>query len=357
MNSPSFERIDYQLRYNKHIERKLIFRRLLEASEKINFSKFKYLGFGSIWFVDYKIAHKLLGISEMLSMERSDSADRARFNAPFGCIKVEAGDSGKIISSLNEEFWSEPTMCWLDYDGCLDPSVVEDMGTLLDKAKIGSVIAISVNGSFQNYRPRNINGNRSREKTALGQIEAMLSGIAIPQRFDERRVNRAGNHEDIAAEVFPEFLSSLILLWMTHRVQKAKRQSKPGKLFYTDTSEETELATLEFMPIYNFCHKDGVEMITVGGMLIDAKKRDKYKSLFSDSLEWSTEEIGLPAHERLDLIPITVPEKGILDKCLPKPKDEFITSAIENGIRVPNDNLEKYWKYYKDFPTFLEANH
>lgn len=357
MNSPSFERVDYQLRYNKHIERKLIFRRLLEASEKIDFSNHTYLGFGSIWFVDYKIAHKLLGISEMLSMERPEHADRARFNTPFGCIKVEAGDSGKILSSLKDDFWSHPTMCWMDYDGCLDPSVVDDIGVLLDSAKLGSVVTVTVNANFHSYRPRNIVGKRARGNTALGQIESILSGLSIPQRFDERRVNRAGNHEDIAPELFPEFLSACLLLWMTHRVQKSKRQSTQGKLFYTDPLDDAEKRTIEFMPIYNFCQKDGVEMVTVGGMLIDAKNRERFKCLFQDSIEWSKEELGLPSHERLDLVPITVPEKALLDKCLPKAKNDFLLSADENGIKIPKESLEKYWKYYKDFPTFLEANH
>ncbi|MGC0014731.1 O-methyltransferase, partial [Ralstonia pseudosolanacearum] len=42
-SSPSFERIDYQLRYNKHIERKMIFDLLSRAHQHVGLANHRYL--------------------------------------------------------------------------------------------------------------------------------------------------------------------------------------------------------------------------------------------------------------------------------------------------------------------------
>lgn len=65
MTGASFERIDYQLRYNKHIERKLVFDILSRAAQRVSFSEHRYLGFGSMWFSDFRLARRLLGLGHV----------------------------------------------------------------------------------------------------------------------------------------------------------------------------------------------------------------------------------------------------------------------------------------------------
>ena len=82
--SGSFKRIDYSLRPAKHAERRMlcdIFRRLRPFGRVENYV---YVGFGSIWFSDFMLMHRSLGIKDMISIEHSiESRDRIEDNKPF----------------------------------------------------------------------------------------------------------------------------------------------------------------------------------------------------------------------------------------------------------------------------------
>ena len=59
--SGSYNAIDYRLRPAKHAERAM----LVEAAARLRFSdlqNYRYVGFGSIYFSDFEIFHKVLGI-------------------------------------------------------------------------------------------------------------------------------------------------------------------------------------------------------------------------------------------------------------------------------------------------------
>jgi hypothetical protein len=112
-------------------------------------------------------------------------------------------------------------------------------------------------------------------------------------------------------------------------------------------------APLKFVPLFNICHQDGVEMITVGGSI----------SAESDVAWWNATlasdpvlRVGAhgPLHHRLDLIPITLREKLALDALLPS-EEAIGEAAVECGVRVGDDQVEKYRVHYRHFPMFFEA--
>ena len=60
----SFRRIDYSLRPAKHAERRMlcdVFRRLTHFQPVETYC---YVGFGSVWFSDFVLFHRALGVSE-----------------------------------------------------------------------------------------------------------------------------------------------------------------------------------------------------------------------------------------------------------------------------------------------------
>jgi hypothetical protein len=176
MTSPSFERIDYQLRYNKHIERRLIFEALSRARLGVGLSDHGYLGFGSMWFADFRLAHRVLELESMLSMERDEHAERARFNQPYSSIKVVGGNSSETLAKLDAAYWAKPHLAWLDYDGRLSQDVVKDLYFFLDNCAGESVVIVTLNGGWRNYRPALVKQGqvRGRKQTAAGQIEELL---------------------------------------------------------------------------------------------------------------------------------------------------------------------------------------
>jgi len=341
--SPSFEKIDYQLRYNKHIERKLVFDVLSNARPSIDFHNYCYLGFGSMWFSDFRLAHRTLGISNMISMERKKFEKRANFNRPLRCISVQGEDSTVF---LGKKSWNVPHITWLDYDGSLDESAVLDLTTLLDKCTDGSVILISVNADRKNYRPSfGLDSSpRKRQDTALGQIESLLGAGVVPSRFelDATKVP----HEDVSAAQFPEFLAESTLSFMIHRLKILKRKCQV-------TNAEGE-SILTFRSLFNFCHKDGVEMVTVGGVIFnEVSIANTWKDDIALGIKRNTDQ--LPTHQRLDLVPLTLKEKLTLDSCLPQAESEFLAEAKLKDIGLNDSELTKYRSFYSHFPVFFES--
>src|SRR5262249_18751827 len=96
---PSFERVDYSIRTNKNIERKLVFDRLRTLDAALHFSTYRYMGLGSMWFVDFVLAHRALRINELWSLEESN-ADRAEFNKPYDCIRIIPGTTTTTLEGM-----------------------------------------------------------------------------------------------------------------------------------------------------------------------------------------------------------------------------------------------------------------
>lgn len=345
MTSPSFERIDYQLRYNKHIERKLVFDALARALPLVGFDQHHYLGFGSMWFSDFRLAHRILGLNNMISMEREEHEIRANFNRPYRCITVKGENS---TDYLRKKEWDSPLISWLDYDGCLEHSVVEDLQLLLSGCAANSVVLVSVNASRRNYRPKQLVAGSpgKRISTALGQIEALLGVGVVSPRFEPNSPAIGAAHNDVPDERFAEFLAEALLAFMAHHVAKGGR-----KFGGTTTGKEIPM---RFLPLFNFCHKDGVEMVTVGGVLCSSvDEGNPWCNDVALGIERNADK--LPKHHRLDLVPLTLKEKMTLDSCLPHGEADFLAEVKAKGVGLDDSELSKYRRYYDHFPVFFEA--
>lgn len=340
MTGPSFERIDYQLRYNKHIERRLIFDLLSRAQQSVGFADHGYLGFGSMWFADFRLAHRVLELESMLSMEREEHADRARFNQPYSSITVMGGDSSETLAKLGNAYWARPHLAWLDYDGRLSQDVVKDLYFFLESCATESVVIVTLNGGWRNYRPGLVKQGqvRGRKQTAVGQIEDLLGANVVSPEFEPGPVNAVGASPDISEDRFAEFFAEALLTALAHRVAAS------GRVVGGEG--------LSFVPLFNFCHEDGVEMVTVGGAIVVGSR----EALWKDTVRKGVPLKGdLPAHQRLDLVPLTLKEKMALDACLPRPEPEFMETAKEFGLRLHEQELAKYWRYHRQFPVFFES--
>lgn len=340
--SASFEKIDYQLRYNKYIERRLVFDLLKRAQHAIDFSNHRYLGFGSMWFSDFRLAHRVLEIESMYSMERAEYVDRATFNQPYSSIKVVGGNSSDTLRGFDAEYWQYPNLAWLDYDGSLNADVVHDLYLFLDRCAPNSVLTITVNGSWRNYRPALIKKDqvRGRKETAVGQVETLLGANVVAPKFEPGPLNALGISPDIREKDFPEFLADAILAALAHRIASSGRRAGT--------------VPLQFIPLFNFCHQDGVEMVTVGGAVVPESEREIWITKIREGVPLAADGSSL-LHQRLDLVPLTLKEKITLDACLPQPQPDFISKAQADGIKLQNEDLSKYWEYHRQFPVFFES--
>jgi hypothetical protein len=335
---PSFTRIDYQIRSNKNIERKLVFDALSSVRAVINFTNHKYIGFGSMWFSDFRLAHKMLALDQMISIEYSNSP-RAEFNMPFCNIEVKDGDCLLVLKAFPSEDWKSPFVAWFDFDGNLNDNVVEILDLFLEKSAPDSVLLITINACILNYQNGRKNVVDSINDTSVGTVGQFLGMNNIDQRFKPTQIG-AGKYKDISREDFPEFLADALLSRIEHQIVSIGRESGENPI--------------QFIPAFNLCHKDGVEMVTVGGIIASKDNMAGWTSGLRDHLPIEPEK-KKPIFQRLDLIPMTLKEKMELNACLPNPEEEFLKQAKKRGLELDDENMKKYRLYYRHFSIFVES--
>ncbi len=333
----SFDKINYLIRPNKHIERKLIFDALSKANSVFDLSKHRYIGFGSFWFVDFMLAHRIIGLNDMWSIEHEEYEKRANFNRPYASIRILPGRSSTVFREIASEDWEQPNITWLDYDGVFDEDAASDIDILTRKSSQTSFLIITVNGNRSSYRTTNPDGKKN---ISLDMLDKIAGSHNLPFRTKSYRVTGAGEKIDIPESDFPQILSETILNMMKHKVTSS------GRIF------NGKPAT--FLPLFNFCHVDGTEMVTVGGAIISSEEIEKLKNILNESC-YLDHSNGLPKHLKLDLVQLTVKEKMALDRILPNKESEFEEMAKQEGIELNEDQLRKYRNCYRYFPIFAES--
>ena len=90
----SFTTVNYSLRPSKSIQRSLVFEAVQILQGTLDLNEMVYIGFGSIWFTDFQMAHKLLNVTDMVSIEADAIGySRAVFNQPYRTVCVRNGSS------------------------------------------------------------------------------------------------------------------------------------------------------------------------------------------------------------------------------------------------------------------------
>lgn len=145
---PSTRRINYSVRANKHIERRLlmeVFRRLDRLPPRL--TAYRYVGFGGIFFTDFVHAHQHLGLKDMTSIEHGGPKERFDYNKPLACIDIRYGGARDTLPDLLTEIaaTAAPAVFWLDFDGPLDRQICDDIAHLATNVTEWSFLAITVN--------------------------------------------------------------------------------------------------------------------------------------------------------------------------------------------------------------------
>ena len=120
-----YEIINYSIRPAKSIERKMLCEAFRRLSEFGSLDSYRYLGFGSTYFSDFALFYRLLGLRNMISIEKdAANSQRFEFNRPFRCIDVKFSHSNDALPTLP---WNERTIGWFDYDDKLDAGLLADV--------------------------------------------------------------------------------------------------------------------------------------------------------------------------------------------------------------------------------------
>lgn len=318
----SFDYIDYSLRPAKHAERRMLAEVFARLRPFQPVEDYKYVGLGSVWFADFILFHRSLGISKMLSIERAVSAQaRVEANKPFRSIEMEYKASSQVLPGLN---WKDRHLVWLDYDDPIDTEMLLDARTIASNASSGSVLAISVQC------------HRAREDIEAEQNDDGESGL---QRFESvfGRV-RLGNNvmdDDLRGWRFGKLSRAIFYAEVEDALAKRNASLKPSD-------------QLKFRPVCDFEYADGAKMTTLVGIFVSRSEVSNYDACGFGKLDF------LPSTGRLVRIevPILTPrELRHLEKQLPKKKsDPWQLGAI------PAKQAERFAAFYRYFPNFVHSD-
>lgn len=317
----SFESINYLLRPNKNVERKLVFSALAAISNEYNLSQYRYIGFGALWFSDFLLAHKILGIDDLISIEHAQYAKRVTSNAPLACISVLSGESTLALPKI--EWCDRKALLWLDYDTGIDGPILKDLAIVAESAAEDSILIATINGH------RGIIDNhiaKPKDDITNDDLLKMLQALAgdyLPQNLKPT---------DLIAKRLLNILGITLINRLTHALRQAGRRER-------------------FFPIFNLRHQDGVPMVTIGGIVTTNFCRAGEAA----RLIWQNETAPKPDKQADISIPIlTAREKWAFDSCLPSSTPVTTDQLADLNVFLPARDILAYQKYYKHYPLFLE---
>lgn len=288
--------LDYGDRPSKDVTRRMLIDVLgrLGAFQKL--SKYSYVGFGAIQFVDFDLVHRGLGINKMISIEGdSNLIARCNFNAPFKGIKVLEGTSTTVLPSLD---WSAPAIVWLDYTQKLRTAEMSDVENLMLVLQPGSVLVVTLNSQPN----QEVDNRRNDLANAVGEDR-------VPLGLSDERLGGWG-----LANVQREIFTNHVVQTLAARADSSTWQQ-----------------------LLNIHYKDGASMQMIAGIL-------DHPSIHSKIAACRLQEINV-VRDGPDSVLVKVPlltkrEKMILSKTLPgKPSKAMAGISLEK--------LEAYAEMYR----------
>ncbi len=309
----SFEVVNYSLRPGKTIQRQIIFDGVRALQQHLELKHLIYVGFGSIWFTDFVLAHKLLGVDDMFSIESDDIGYcRAKFNSPYATVRVYHGLSSAVLSTLyNDDLVRRrPWMVWLDYDYEFDETVRDDVRSLIENVPANSIVLITFNGKDAKYgdasdRPR--------------RIRHVFGDVAPDDLLKDQC--REGRMQETLANLALDFMKSM-----------AAELRRPGG----------------FVPAFRIIYKDTTPMVTVGGIL-PTKGAVKIAMDAVSAPNWCCfpEKPVVAPH-------LTLREAVTLQSQLPRTEKLSRDIVKSLGFDLEEEQIEAFQRYYRMYPAFAQ---
>ena len=311
---PSFDIINYSLRPSKVIQRQIIFGGLRTLKSCLGLDQIVYIGFGSIWFTDFIMAHKLLDVRDMVSIESNDIGyKRALFNMPFATVRVYHGTSSKIIPTLidDENFYSCPWVVWLDYDGSFDETVMQDTRLIIEQAPENTIFITTFNGLDKKYSPV--------PKDRPSRLHELFEDV-VPDDLSK---------EECKGDQMQKTLANLA---MESMVAIAAESGRLGG----------------FVPAFKVIYKDSAPMVTVGGILPTSVNKSTAQDQVNN-VNWRC----CPS-ERIVAPHLTIREAATLQAQLPSEQGLTRKSVQKLGFDLKEEQITAFEQYYREYPAFAQ---
>src|ERR1041385_4655404 len=263
----SYRVINYALRPAKAIERRM----LCTAFERLHpfqrVQAYRYLGFGSIYFSDFQLVHRALGITDMLSIEKDVSAKACfRLKRPYMCIRLKFATSAEVLPNIN---WRRRSIIWLDYDDRLNNEILGDIATVCLRAASGSVLVVTVNAQAD-AEPASEDRDAYQQQTGklfdLGDYRLRIAKALLGEKLPAG-TNGADLRGQEIASMFREVVHNMIAEQISMRNTALPANEK-----------------VRYRQLFHFRYKDGAQMLTVGGVLYREADEQKCRACAFEAL-------------------------------------------------------------------------
>jgi hypothetical protein len=309
----SFDVVNYSLRPSKSIQRQIIFDGVRILQSCLDLDQLVYIGFGSIWFTDFVMAHKMLGVQDMVSIEGDEIGySRAVFNSPFATVRVFRGLSRTVIPVLygDQKITGRPWMVWLDYDYAFDEDVKDDVRSIIENAPANSILLVTFNGNETKY------GHAPNRPERLRQ----LFGDVVPDDLPKSACMDKAMQETLA-NLAMDLMQSV-----------AAELARPGG----------------FVPAFRAIYRDTTPMVTVGGLL-PVRGAARIAADVVNGAEWRCRPV-----KPIEAPNLTIREAALLQSQLPRAEKlsrEFVQSL---GFDLEVEQIEAFEQYYRQYPSFAQ---
>lgn len=284
---------------------------------------YQYTGFGAIYFVDFILFHKLLGMNRLVCLEREKSlTSRMAFNKPFSCVEVKMVPASSEIPNLSRDIRH---IVWLDYDGVLHKDFLSDIQSAVTILPAGSILVVTVDvDPPEDHDYRQVEPGFDSSKEILG-----------PKHWRRYFEYHASKYLKLGLSE-SDFGASELRLRTKEILQASFTRSIVAR------------SPMEFIPLFNFIYRDSHWMLTLGGMIGgETEKRQLRSSTLVDTkyyrrnFDSSPFEITVPR--------LTRKERIYLDREMP-----CAVGWVPKDFDLDPEDARRYCDIYRFLPDFGE---
>jgi hypothetical protein len=317
-------RVQYDLRPSKQVERRMI----VDALQRLGAAGFpitdyQYTGFGSIYFVDFILFHKLLGLHTLLSLERQVSLKkRVEFNRPFSCVDIKMVPAATEIPNLSRD---KRHFLWLDYDGVMHRDFLSDIQSALAILPPGSILLITVDVEPpESHDYKDVDPGFDDSKDVLG-----------PKQWKSYFEYHASSYLELGLSE-DDFGKSKLALRSTEVLKAAF------------TKAIVPRRGVQFLPMFNFVYKDSHSMLTMGGMIAGPAERRLLRASTLDEATYYRGDFDTPPFE-VKVPRLTRKERIYLDREMP-----CADGWVPKDFDLDTEETQRYRDLYRFLPAFAE---
>ena len=314
----------YHLRPNKAVDRNLFVEGLVHFGRMMDISDYRYIGFGSYEFDEFKLIYRTLGIEDLHSIEMdSDVFRRQKFNKPYSCIRLFNKTCGEYF---DEDFdGTKPSIVWADFsEANKKHSQCQDIANICSKMQKGDILRITFNANPTGI----LSGGRQ----------------VIEMSAEEKRKVRFEALKEELSEFFPDGFCENDL---THKKYPLLLLKAIKKAVYQDLDVD-----LSPCPICCYVYSDNTQMMTVTILICSVDERERIVNDLKRIFRGWESYVNIDKWDspiRIDLPPLTVHEQLEISQY---EKNENGAKKIEEEMGISSDELKRYLLFARYYPNY-----